>query len=59
MQVCEQVVDAMKSSEPLPPLLLAKMIKYKVLKEKAAHRAAIAQKVPLTLHKFLILANCL
>ena len=45
IQVCEQVVDAMKSSDPLPPSLLAKMIKYKVLREKAAHRSAIAQKV--------------
>ena len=45
IQVCEQVVDAMKSGDPLPPSLLAKMIKYKVLKEKGAHRAAITQKV--------------
>lgn len=48
-QVCEQVVDVMKSGGPVPSSLLAKMLKYKVLRHKAAHRAAVAQKVHLYL----------
>lgn len=45
IQVCEQVVDQLKSGNPLPASLVAKMIKYKVLRHKAAYQAAVIQKV--------------
>ena len=45
VQVCEHVVDAMRGGAPLPPSLLAKMIKYKVLRRRAMERAEVARKV--------------
>lgn len=54
-QVCEQVVDVMKSGSSVPSSLLAKMLKYKVLRHKAAHRAAVAQKVHIYLRRSVIL----
>ena len=45
VQVCEHVVDAMRGGAPLPPSLLTKMIKYKVLRRRAMERAEVARKV--------------
>lgn len=45
LQVCEHVVGATSSGEPLPPSLTARMIKYMVLKKRCKE---VAEKKALT-----------
>ena len=45
LQVCAQVVEAMHSSSAFPPSLLAKMLKYQILKYRAVERKDVIKVV--------------
>ena len=55
LQVCEHVVDVLNSGNPVPPPLLARMLKYKVLKQKMFDKAEANLKV--NLHAYACIYN--